>query len=767
MLGLLIVAFGVLASAAVRLGGRGGSVERDVQRGEAAVWGMVLTALCAAIGAEALSIPRTLRTAPVVAWWGLPCVLVLGILWARRGALRGARRGPGRVDRVAAALWGATALVLLTTFLGAALTLPNTWDAWTYHLPRQVHWAQNGSVAHFGAADRRQLEMPPLAEYIGVHWMILSGSDAWANLVQWFALLGCALASACVARRMGAGPRGRALAALLVVTIPAAAMQAMNAKNDVVVAFLALALVLAGMRVCRTPASGRSWPRVALTGVTLGLLLLSKGTGYLLAAPICLVVALSLVRRTGGRGLLAGAAVGAIAVGINAPHWARNVRSFGHPLALPVSRGGYDLANTSHSPAAIASTIVRNLALHTVLPSDSATRREQAVVERVLGWIGEAPSDPATTYAPAQHPFALRWTGRQDGQAPAPGHILLGVILVGCAAARPRLVREGPGWAWFLVPFAALGLFCFYLKWQPWHQRLHIPFLALLCPVGGALLARRRLWVSAAPVVALSVCVTAYALLVGDTRRLLPPRSIFQETRAESFFHNAPHMQEVMARVEAFLRETGPRVVGLDLRRSNYEYPVLRSVGRCTRARVVNLDEGEGGDAEPAADLVISSADEPGARAGLSPQEGFRPVMDIGPFMLSLPPAAASEWLNGHPFSGWSRTEGLSAGNAEREIAGTAARLWFDSRGQPAALVLEAAAGARGSVMVRLNGELVAGVAVKDAGPTLVPLAPHAGRNTLTLTRSPGPQGVRFRRLQLRPVDEAGPAAGGRSPERH
>jgi hypothetical protein len=403
------------------------------------------------------------------------------------------------------------------------------------------------------------------------------------------------------------------------------------------------------------------------------------------------------------------------------------------------------------------SNLIRNLALHAVLPSEEGTRREQAFVERALGAIGAEPHDPATTYEPLKHPFALRWTGRMDGQAPAPGHVMLGLLLIGCAAARPRSVRDGPGWAWFVVPFAAFALFCTYLKWQPWHQRLHIPFMALLCPVGAAVLARRRLWIAALPVALLSVGVTSYALLVGDTRRLLPPRSIFQETRAQSFFHHAPHMAEVMTRLEAQLRQLSPRTVALDLLSSNYEYPLLRSIRRRPGASVINLKPSDvAGTGAVSADVMISSTPSDQPPVTRATRQAFHPVLIMGPFTLSLPPTAAREWLAGHPFSGWSQSDGFTDVHGERAITGAAGRLWFDSRGASALLVVEGASGARASVMVRLNGELVAGLAIKDAGgPAIIPLEPRAGRNLLTLTRSPGSEAVAFVRLQLLPTGES------------
>src|SRR5208282_3647504 len=77
--------------------------------------------------------------------------------------------------------------------LTALLSLPNTWDVMTYHLPRIVHWLQQGSLAFYPTQEVRQLISPPGAELCILQVHALSGADYLDNLPQWWSFVGSAI----------------------------------------------------------------------------------------------------------------------------------------------------------------------------------------------------------------------------------------------------------------------------------------------------------------------------------------------------------------------------------------------------------------------------------------------------------------------------------------------------------------------------------------------------------------------------------------------
>ncbi len=116
----------------------------------------------------------------------------------------------------------------------------------TYHLPRVMHWLQSESVAHYYTPITRQLYQPPFAEYAIAHIISLTRTDRFAFLVQWLALFGSAVGVSVIARQLGCGPLGQALAATIFVTAPMAILQGSSTQNDLVVTFWIVVVVVCG-----------------------------------------------------------------------------------------------------------------------------------------------------------------------------------------------------------------------------------------------------------------------------------------------------------------------------------------------------------------------------------------------------------------------------------------------------------------------------------------------------------------------------------------
>src|SRR5262249_1530948 len=140
-----------------------------------------------------------------------------------------------------------------------------------------------------------QNSWPPFAEFVGVHQMILSGGDAWANLVQWFALAMIMVAASLLARDLVLALSVQLLAALLVLGNANIFLQSLNTTRALAV----------GLWLCRAAWwavrrwHGRPWAlaHAVLFGTSVGLLALNKGTGYVYAIPVILVGGLGVALR--------------------------------------------------------------------------------------------------------------------------------------------------------------------------------------------------------------------------------------------------------------------------------------------------------------------------------------------------------------------------------------------------------------------------------------------------------------------------------------
>jgi len=118
----------------------------------------------------------------------------------------------------------------------ALLAPPNTPDTLSYHFPRQAMWFHQQSVEYFLTANDRAPMMPPLAEMIQAQALLLSGTDYFAILPQWFAYAPGLVVASLLARELGGGRRAQWLAALAFATLLMAWHEASGAENYLLVA---------------------------------------------------------------------------------------------------------------------------------------------------------------------------------------------------------------------------------------------------------------------------------------------------------------------------------------------------------------------------------------------------------------------------------------------------------------------------------------------------------------------------------------------------
>jgi hypothetical protein len=186
------------------------------------------------------------------------------------------------------------AFVVLILLLIAFSSAPNNWDSLTYHLPRIMHWLQNGSVAHYPTAITRQISLNPWSEFAMMVLYALSDSDAYVAGVQWFSMLGSLIGASFLAAYLSEQQLAPMLAALLALSIPMGVMQTTSTQNDYVVAFWLVGLFCFGLLLLQEPTN--KLYRLG-TALTLGLAILTKGTAYLFALPFILLLLGFLLKR--------------------------------------------------------------------------------------------------------------------------------------------------------------------------------------------------------------------------------------------------------------------------------------------------------------------------------------------------------------------------------------------------------------------------------------------------------------------------------------
>lgn len=614
ILGLLVFSIVPLATAVVYAEAPERGWREAVVRA-ALAWGFGVL-----VFSEVLGVLHALAFGPVLAGWLVAHGVLLAFPWCRRS----------RIARPAfpIRLWwlaGLPALALVT----ALIAPPNTPDALSYHLPRQAMWIQQGSLDHFLTVNDRALMMPPLAELIQTHALLLSGGDWWANLPQWFAyVLGMVVVSL-FARDLGGGTRAQWLAALVFATVPMAWHEATGAKNDLLVAvWLAIFARYAVRIVSPTTRPVAEW---LAAGAALGLALATKTTALVFCLPVLAVLVRAAWRAPRPAALFAAAALLPAA-----PHALRNYAWYGTPLGIHRAEDGGEQAVVRPTLRGTASNLLRNATLHLATPWSAVNRKMASAVGRMHSWLGVDVNDPRTTLWVLH--YGVDWGPRDEMIAGAPIQFLLG-----CVAALALLIgRFRPAGAGATLGIVAGGLllYCVVLKWQPAGARLHLPAFVMVAPLIAVVIENigARLVVLVA-----GACVLGWLPSAETSDRPLwsAPR-LWQTSRWENYFRfNPPEAAHQDACVRALLaaKASSLQIVS----RHGFPWPLMRR-WQTEAGAGARFWGGLPASARtpPDAVLVLDLVAHPPSLQPPNAHERFVRVALTGPYALYLPESRAA-----------------------------------------------------------------------------------------------------------------------------
>ena len=229
----------------------------------------------------------------------------------------------------------------------------------TYHMARVANWIAHGSIRHYQTDILRQLWLGPWAEFPIAHFQILAGGDRFAPCVQYVAMLGSLVGVSVVAKKFGTDGSRQLFSLVFCLTIPMGILQASSTQNDYVASFWLLCFL--NFMIDALEASVPiTWDYAILMGASLGLALLTKITTLIFATPFVIWLTVSLVKKLGIRLIPTLGLMAVVAISINIGHFIRNYELFGHPLGPRADT--QVVKNEIHTPAALASNVIRNIA---------------------------------------------------------------------------------------------------------------------------------------------------------------------------------------------------------------------------------------------------------------------------------------------------------------------------------------------------------------------------------------------------------------------
>ncbi|RZL91183.1 MAG: hypothetical protein EOP76_14190 [Variovorax sp.] len=528
----------------------------------ATLGGLLLTAMTELLGAF-----RLLAHGPVVAVWGSACAGLLA--WFVRNR-RHATSQPLVCDRAQFTqtellFLGYLAAVVAFTAVLAWVAPPNTWDSQTYHMSRVMHWIQNRTVDFYPTAILRQLHSNPWAEYLILHFQLLTGTDRLANFVQWASMVGSLVGSSAIAKELGAERCGQIIAAVACATIPMGVLQSTSTQTDYVVAFWLVCLVFFCMRLAKRP----DLPSALGVGGALGLAILTKGTAYVFSLPFIAFLAMTALGRRDRKLLLFVGLACTIAFVSNAAHYARNLDLYGSPLGPGTEGAGLEYNNQRIDAAVIASNLLRNAGLH-MGTSESLNHAVERSINTLHKVLGISPRDPATTWPGTS--FQVQRPSMNEDNAGNPVHLVLisiALLLYACGFRRDAIVT-----AYVAAVVVGFLIFCIYLKWQPWHSRLHLPLFVLWAPLIGLFLSNlSRAWAGNILAV-MMILSSAPNFVFSQTKPATGSASIFTLPRDDQYFSKRPDLLPVYNEAASRIKALNCADVGIMTDIEGWEYPL-------------------------------------------------------------------------------------------------------------------------------------------------------------------------------------------------
>jgi 4-amino-4-deoxy-L-arabinose transferase-like glycosyltransferase len=453
-------------------------------------------------------------------------------------------------------------------------------DALTYHVPRVMHWLQQRSLSPYPTSIVRQLESAPGAELQTATLMLLTGDDWALSMPQWWAMLTCGLLASLLAERLLRWHFGKQeldgkrvrwcglLAALIAVTLPAGVTEAISPLNDFLSAQWVMLLVVFGLLLIQEPKNSFY---AAGAGAALALGVNNKPTMFLYAAPWVAALALWLLRKS-WRMLVALTVVTAVlGLAANWPWMARNCQVFHHALGSEETLRIQPLSD--HSPSKMAANIIRNLSLYSETPFDWSTSALRRVLGSLFGLAGEPLDDKGSVWGELHFVFPSRSSEVSSGDG-------FGTVMAALPVLLAMLFFPGkfkwnsPLLIYLGLILAGFALFSCYLRWQPWHARLHLPLFVLAAPFTGMVLG----WVwNRWFVLAASLLLALNALLILCFNHSFPAFLLSNkpfQTREELYFCEHPELYAETAELAADIVRSGVTHVCLKIGSDTAEYPV-------------------------------------------------------------------------------------------------------------------------------------------------------------------------------------------------
>ena len=470
-------------------------------------------------------------------------------------------------------LLAAIAFMLLTTFITALISPPNNWDSMTYHMSRVQYWIQNKGIHFFITNNPRQNAYAPFSEFFILHFQILSGSDIFANLVQWISLIISLTTVSLICKEFGLDRRLQLISAVFICSLPIVLLQASSTQNDIVASTFILLFYYYQIILVKK----YSITSICFAGLALGLGILTKGTSYILlfAIGITYLTYLVFFKIWDMKNIILGyGIIFSIGLLINLPHYLRNFSKYNDFLGLGTLPS---VINELFSFSAMFSNLIRHVAYQLGTNINIINWYVYRIVKILLG---NNISDPKTSFL--NRDFRPPFFSLSEDAAGNTIHTLIIIIIFFISLIIVKQIKRIQLTSLYIAVISIL-LYCFLLKWQPWTGKILILFVIVTPFIMVALnyiFKIKKLEMSFYILLFIMMVGTLPYLFYNESRPLLPlnNKSILYQDRILSYFNNKPDFYNQYKNIINKLDKTEVSKhdsIALHLGGDSWDYPFL------------------------------------------------------------------------------------------------------------------------------------------------------------------------------------------------
>lgn len=462
------------------------------------------------------------------------------------------------------------------TLIQGLLYPPNNWDSLTYHMSRIMHRIGNESVSYFPTHTLRQLYQPPFSEYIILNLNLINGNDYLANSVQWLFLIFSLAPILLLLDFFKVSRFNKFICIFLLITIPAVELQASTTKNDIVCGFFILSVIYCCINAYYTS----NLKSFSILGLCIGLGFLTKGTSYLLVFPILLFflgfILYKILKTKQIQLLFYGIVAIVNLLAINSFHYSRNF-SINKSLLNIDDTEAKMYSNEKMNIKLLSSNILKNTGLHLGYP---IYKESDYLIKLYHNKLDIDIDSPENNYSGMNYQVSQDLITHEDGVCNTT-HLLLffGAIFSLCIASI-RNIRQNASvlllLSCLLIQFI---IFSGFLKWQPWHTRLHIPLFMIATILISVAIEKTKFFkyilILTIPILVFSF----YFFFVYNNLRPIINNHTYTKTikisdsRFKKFFANQPNLYAQYSNVLNRMYQEAPKKVGVMI--SDWEYPLF------------------------------------------------------------------------------------------------------------------------------------------------------------------------------------------------